>query len=105
MPFPIKSVGAALLLGAMLSGCGSFEMLFVNPASFDYMSCANLAGAAKSTAKRQQDLKELIDRAEQDSVGVFIAATTYRTEYVKTQGDLKLIADAAQSKKCDTPTP
>jgi hypothetical protein len=98
----VKSAGAALLLAATVSGCGSFDMLFVTPGAFDYLSCADIASATKGTAARQQELKVLIDKAEQESIGVVVAASAYRSEYLKTQGDLKLLAEAARSKNCDT---
>jgi hypothetical protein len=94
---------SALLLAAVLAGCTGTEMMFVNPGSFDYMSCADLATNTRATLKREQDLKELIDRAEQDSVGILVAAATYRSEYLKARGDLRLLAEASQSKNCETP--
>ncbi len=100
----INRASGAFVLAAILSGCGagSVEMIFVNPGSFDYMSCSDLAATAKATSKREQDFKELIDRAEQESVGVVVAATAYRSEYLKARGDLKLLAEAAQNKNCET---
>ncbi len=80
-------------------------MMFINPGSFDYLSCSDIATTVKATSKREQDLKELIDRAEQDSVGTLVAATAYRSEYLKARGELKMLAETAQSKNCETPQP
>jgi hypothetical protein len=104
MRLDITRLIGALLLAAAASGCaGSAEMMFVTPGSFDYMSCDDLAAATRVTSKRERDLKELIDRAEQDSFGVFVAATAYRSDYLKARGDLMLLAEASQNKKCDAP--
>jgi hypothetical protein len=97
-----RRFAAALLLTATVSGCGSVEMLFVNPGAFEYLSCAAIAANIKGTIAREQELKGLIDRAEQENIGVIVAATAYRTELLKTQGDLKLLAETAQSKSCET---
>jgi len=93
------------LVAAGMSGCssGSIDMMFVNPGSFDYLSCADLANTTNATLKRQQELKELIDRAERDTGGSLVAATAYRTDYLKAQGELKLLAAAAQNKNCEPP--
>jgi hypothetical protein len=98
-----RSLGGAFLLAATLSGCGagSLEMMFINPGSFDYLSCAELAAAAKTTSKREQELKELIDRAEEESVGVVVAAATYRSDYLKARGEQQLLAETAQKKNCE----
>ncbi len=76
------------------------EMFFVNPGSFDYLSCADLAQKTNVTRAREQELKMLIDRAEQGVFGTFVATTAYRPEYLKAQGDLKLLGETAQSKNC-----
>ncbi len=91
-----------LLLATLLSGCGigSVEMFFVKPGSFDYYSCADLAKAKADAQQREQELKGLIDRAEQGMFGSFIATTTYQTQYVKAQSELKLLAETAQAKNC-----
>ncbi|MEA2991850.1 MAG: hypothetical protein QOD40_770 [Alphaproteobacteria bacterium] len=98
----VRNASAALLLAATVSGCGSFDMLFVTPGAFDYSSCADIAAAVKGTSARQQELKVLIDKAEQESAGVIIAAGAYRSEYLKTQGDLKLLQETARTKNCET---
>ncbi len=91
-----------LLLAALLAGCGlgSVEMFFVKPGTFDYYSCADLTKAAANAQQREQELKELIDRAEQGIFGSFIATTAYRSQYLKAQSELKLLAETAQAKNC-----
>lgn len=91
-----------LLLAALLSGCGlgSVEMFSVKPGSFDYYSCADLAKANADAQQREQELKGLIDRAEQGVFGSFIATTVYRSQYIKAQSELKLLAETAQAKNC-----
>jgi hypothetical protein len=91
-----------LLLAALVSGCGAGleEMFFVKPGTYDYDSCADLAKATKAARQREEELKTLIERAEQESFGVFVAATAYRTQYLQVKGNLKLLAQTAQSKNC-----
>jgi hypothetical protein len=77
-------------------------MMFVNPGSFDYLGCADIASTAKATAHREQELKGLIDRAEDGGAGVVVAAMAYRSDYLKVRGELKLLEEAARNKNCET---
>ena len=97
-----RRIYGALLLAMLVSGCGvgSVEMFFVNPGSFDYLSCADLGKATQLAQEREQELKALINRAEQGTFGAFVAATAYRSQYLKAQGELKLLAETAQNKNC-----
>jgi hypothetical protein len=96
-------IAAFLLLAVTVSACGagSLETMFVNPGSFDYLSCSDISNTAVATSKREQELKGLIDRAEQESAGVLVAAAAYRTELLKARGDLNMLAEAARTKKCE----
>jgi hypothetical protein len=67
------------------------------------LSCSDIANATATTSKREQELQGLIDRAEQESAGVLVAAAAYRTELLKARGDLNMLAEAARSKKCEFP--
>jgi hypothetical protein len=98
----IRSLGI-FLVAAGMSGCESADRLFSVPGNFDYFSCSSIAATTTATLKRQQELQELIDRAEQDTGGALVAAAAYRTEYFKTRGDLKQLAEAAQAKNCEPP--
>ncbi len=97
-----RSACGVFLLAALVSGCGagSVEMFFTAPGSYDYFSCADLAKATVAAQQREQELKVLIERAEQSTFGVLIAATAYRSNYLKAKGDQKVLAETAQSKNC-----
>jgi hypothetical protein len=99
----IKRSLSIFLVATGMSGCESADMLFTVPGNFDYYSCTDITNTTKSTLKRQQELQELIDRAEQDTGGTLVAAAAYRTEYFKTRGDLKQLEEAARNKKCEPP--
>lgn len=103
-PHISATVAAILSIAVLLSNCGSMEMFFINPGSFDYLSCADIAQKASTAREREQELKTLMDRAEQGMFGTLVATTTYRPEYLKTQGDLKLLEETARRKSCAGPT-
>lgn len=95
-----------LLGAALLAGCASesTELFFARPGRFDYLNCEEIAKAASTAASHEADLKVLIDRAERDSFGVLIAATAYRSDYLRAKGEQKLLAEAARNKKCKPDT-
>jgi hypothetical protein len=97
---------AALLLAALVAGCAgdTAEQLFVRPGGFDYLSCPELVAAQQSAAKREQELKVLIDRAEKESIGVLIAAASYRSDYLRAQGEQKNVAEVIRQKNCPPDT-
>jgi hypothetical protein len=101
-------IGAAvaLLLAALAAGCAgdAAEQFFVRPGGFDYLSCPELVAAQQSAAKREQDLKVLIDRAEKESIGVLIAAASYRGDYLRAQGEQKNVAEVIRQKNCPPDT-
>lgn len=97
---------AALLLAALGAGCAgdTAEQLFVRPGGFDHLSCPELVAAQQSAAKREQELKVLIDRAEKESIGVLIAAASYRGDYLRAQGEQKNVAEVIRQKNCPPDT-
>lgn len=92
----------ALLSASLLAGCAaeSVEMFFAKPGRYDYLNCTEIADATRKAALHEQEMKTLIDRAEQDAFGTFIAATSYKSDYLRVRGEQRLLAEAAQTKKC-----
>jgi hypothetical protein len=93
---------AGLVLATFTAGCAgdAAEQLLVRPGRFDYLSCAEIAKTSETTAKREQQLKALIDRAEKEAFGILMAAASYRGEYLQAQGEQKMLAEAARQKNC-----
>ena len=93
---------AALVLATFTAGCAgdAAEQFLVRPGRFDYLSCAEIAKASETAAKREQQLKALIDRAEKESFGILMAAASYRGEYLQAQGEQKMLAEVARQKNC-----
>ena len=94
---------AAMLVSATFTaGCAgdAAEQFLVRPGRFDYLSCPEIAKTSETAAKREQELKTLIDRAEKESFGVLMAAASYRGEYLQAQGEQKMLAEVARQKNC-----
>ena len=95
-----------LLFALFLAGCAaeSTELLFVKPGEFDHMHCADIAKNMQAAKERDQELQTLTERAEKEPIGAFMAATAYRSDQLRAQGQLKLLAEAARTKNCPPPS-
>jgi hypothetical protein len=95
-----------LLLSLMLAGCAveSTELLFVKPGEYDYLDCAEIAKLTTAAAARDHELQTLTERAEKEPIGAFVAATAYRSDQLRAQGQLKLLGEAARNKNCPPPS-
>jgi hypothetical protein len=101
-----RSAGA--LAGvALLSGCAtpgdSSVTLFADPGKYQYSSCEQLAIQRKTWTTREQDLKQLMDRAEQGTGGAVVNVLAYKADYVAATEELKVLERAARSKHCASP--
>jgi hypothetical protein len=97
---------AALLTGAVLSGCSTMEntlTVFADPGKYEYYSCQQLADARKALVMREQELKLLMDKAEQGAGGVVVSALAYKADHVAANEELKLVELAGRSKNCENP--
>jgi hypothetical protein len=67
------------------------------------INCEQLAAQRTARKARAQELKLLMDKAEQSTGGAFVNLIAYRGEYVTAQDDLKVIEATARIKKCNIP--
>jgi hypothetical protein len=67
----VLAVVFALSAGALLSACSSAGdsrlTLFADPGLYDFYSCEQIVGQQKYWASREQELKQLMARAEQST--------------------------------------
>jgi hypothetical protein len=98
----------ALLAGAMaatLAACsstsGNMSTLFVEPGKYAFHSCAQIADQIKTWTQRRQELKSLMDRADQSVGGAAVSLIAYRADYVAAGEELDQLHATAREKKCD----
>jgi hypothetical protein len=104
---PRAFLASAFLAGAFLAGCSSTGdnplTLFADPGKYQYSSCEQLAAERKLWSTREQELRLLMDKAEQGTGGAVVNVLAYKADYVAASEELKVIENAARSKKCATP--
>jgi hypothetical protein len=97
---------ASLALGVALGGCSLSGQhgvaIFADPGAYQYHSCVQLSEAAVRLNTRREDLKRLIDAAEQSALGTAMGVLAYRGEYQTNGEELAMIEATATSKSCVT---
>ncbi len=99
-----RLVGVALA-GALLAACSSTSSdvgypIFADPGKYQYYGCAQLAAELKRWTSREQELKELMDKADQSTGGAAVGFIAYKADYVAAGEELDQIHSAARSKGC-----
>jgi hypothetical protein len=96
----------ALSLCAALAGCSvSSEYsvtVLADPGKYQYHNCKQLIAAAAAVGKRQEQLKLLIDAADQSAAGTVMGTLAYRGEYRSNGEELAIIERTARNKNCVT---
>jgi hypothetical protein len=96
-----------LLAGVVLSACSSAGdsqlTFFAEPGIYQYHSCDQIANLRKYWSTREQELRELMARAEKSTGGAVINVIAYQTDYVAAREQVGLLEATARSKNCTTP--
>src|SRR5258708_5180397 len=100
-----KICPAMVLVGAGLAACSSSSdtsfSIFADPGKYQFHNCVQIAGEMKTWSRREQELKALMDRAEQSVGGAAVGFIAYKAEHVAAGEELELLRSAARSKKCE----
>ena len=100
-------IAGAFCAGTLLAGCaatgGNPLTVFADPGKYQFSSCEQLANQRKNWSSREQELRLLMDRAEQSSGGTVVNVLAYKADYVAASEELKIVENAARAKNCDTP--
>ena len=94
-----------VLAGAILTACSTSSdtsfSFFVDPGKYQYHSCAQIAVEMKNWSRREQELKSLMDKANQSAGGAAVGFIAYKADYVAAGEELESLHSAARSKKCE----
>ncbi len=97
---------AGVLAGAVLAGCstgGSTFTVFADPGKYQYYSCEQIAAQIKSWSSREQELRALMEKADQSAGGTVVNLLAYRADHVAATEELKVLDATARGKNCETP--
>lgn len=94
---------ATALGGCSTSGVDSSFTVFADPAKYLYYSCDQINAQLKHWSGREQELRLLMEKAEQGAAGAVVNVIAYKADYVAATEELKLLNKAAREKHCITP--
>ena len=92
---------AAAALAGCTDGAGS---LLIDPGRYTAYHCNDLAARWKELVKREKELRDLIDRADQGGGGAVIGSLAYRTDYESVRSEERLLQRTAAEKNCNPTT-
>jgi len=102
---PVLIAAAVCGLAALpLAGCGlsdGYGTLTVDPARYAAYHCKDLIAQRANLLKREQELRSLIDKANEGPGGGTIGSMAYRTDYETVLSEEKLLQRTAAEKNCD----
>ncbi len=97
----------ALMASAMLAGCStpgdSSFTVFADPGKYQYYSCDQIVAQTKSWSTREQELRMLMDKADQSAGGPIVNLLAYRADHVAATEELKVLERTARGKNCKMP--
>jgi hypothetical protein len=103
---PLAAVPAGVVLaGAMLAACSSSGdtsfSLFVEPGKYQYHNCVQIAAEMSRWSTRAQELKALMDKADQSAGGAAVGFIAYKAEFVEAGEEVGMLQSAARAKNCE----
>jgi hypothetical protein len=95
--------GAIALAGcSMNDGIGN---LIVDPGHYSVYHCKDFQPRLANLTSREQQLRNLMDKASEGSGGAAIGNLAYRAEYEDLMGEERLLRRAAAEKNCELTAP
>ena len=74
--------------------------LMSDPSKYTVYDCTNIESAMSAARVRNDELEQLMSRAEQSTGGAFVNLVAYRTEYLQNKGRMAAMRKVAAEKKC-----
>jgi len=91
----------------LLAGCSSLSdstfTVFADPGKYTYYSCEQLNAQTKNWTNREQELRTLMDKADQSAGGTVVNVLAYRADYLAATEEIRMIEKTARSKNCNAP--
>jgi len=92
-------VAAVALAGCSLSD--GYGTLTVDPGRYSVYHCKDLIAQRGNLARREKELRNLIDKANEGPGGGAISAMAYRADYENVLTEEKLLQRTAAEKNCE----
>ena len=101
----VARIASKFMVGAFLScaATGNSSLtVFADPGKYQFSSCESLVNQRKTLANKEEELRLLMDKAEQSSGGAVVNVFAYKADYAAVNEELRLIDSAARAKNCNS---
>jgi hypothetical protein len=97
-------LGAAVLIAAALGGCATSLNIvgdpFVAPAKFQFLRCEDITKRLTAAQARDQELRALMDRANEGVGGTAVNMLVYQPDLQTVQAEVRQLREAWGEKRC-----
>jgi hypothetical protein len=101
----MRRIVVFLALATTFAGCSSLAdngmTIFADPSKYQYSTCEGLARQRQTWTTKEQELRQLMIRAEQSAGGAVVNVLAYKGDHVAAREELQLLDRAARAKNCD----
>jgi hypothetical protein len=98
-------IAPLMIAVAAVTGCSSMGdnpvTIFADPGKYQFYNCEQLAGQRRHWSTREQELRLLMDKAEQGAGGALVNLFAYKADHVAAREELAVIDSAARARNCD----
>lgn len=91
------------MLAPLLLGCAQnldLGILYAAPGKYDYLRCEDLKPRLAASLKREKELTDLMNRANQGAGGAVVNVVAYSADLAQVRADMKILRQAAATKNC-----
>jgi hypothetical protein len=94
-----------VLLAVVVSACSMdndmLGRIYVSPGRYEYYRCPEIASSIATDVKREQELVELMERANQAPSGTVVNALVYNSQLATTREELRQLHEVSAQKNCN----
>jgi hypothetical protein len=93
---------AVICAAVLISGCAQNDLFspYAAPGKYDFLDCPSIATQLKGQTTREQQLRELMSRAQEGSGGSIVNAVVYQDDFNTVRANIRQLRKAAEAKHC-----
>jgi hypothetical protein len=93
---------AAICAAVLISGCVQSDLFspYAAPGKYDFLDCPSIANQLRGQTAREQQLRELMSRAQESSGGAIVNAVVYQDDFNTVRANIRELRKAADAKHC-----
>jgi hypothetical protein len=97
---------AMICAALLMSGCAQSDLFspYAAPGKYDFLDCPSIANQFKGQTAREQQLRELMSRAQEGSGGSIVNAVVYQDDFNTVRANIRQLRKAAEEKHCPADT-